>query len=256
MIYGKIPVLFLSAISSERRGSINSTIAEYILEHLDEVKGMGILELAQSCYVSASSITRFCRDIGFNTYAELRDVLESSQLEFQKISSEESPKSRIADTTKIITNSINAVSGDIDITKLHKLCSELTSYREVAAFGLLKAQAAAVSLQCDLMMQGKQIYTNISYPQQIEYIGSVGSDGLVIIFSCTGSYFEYQDFRSMSRAFMAPRIWMISGEERNWPSFVDEVLIYPYKGEQAGHPYQLLTVASLIAQEYANTNQL
>lgn len=125
----------------------------------------------------------------------------------------------------------------------------------MAAFGLLKAETAAVSLQCDLMMQGKQIYTNVSYPQQIEYISSSGSGGLIIIFSCTGSYFEYQDFSSMARAFRAPRIWMISGEKRDWPAFVDETLLYPSFGGQGGHPYQLLTVASLIAQEYSQVTE-
>ena len=38
MIYGKLPVVFLSTIASEKKGSTNSVIASYILDHLEEMK--------------------------------------------------------------------------------------------------------------------------------------------------------------------------------------------------------------------------
>ncbi len=69
--------------------------------------------------------------------------------------------------------------------------------------------------------------------------------------SCTGAYFEYQDLRARGEALRLPRIWMVSGEERAWPGFVDEALVYKSDGTQAGHPYQLQAAASLIAEEYA-----
>ena len=36
MIYGKLPVVFLSVIASEKNGSTNSVIASYLLEHMEE----------------------------------------------------------------------------------------------------------------------------------------------------------------------------------------------------------------------------
>ena len=65
MIYGKMPVLFLSAVFSEKNGSINNTVAQYILEHQDLVREMGITDLAQVCHVSLSSISRFLRKSGW-----------------------------------------------------------------------------------------------------------------------------------------------------------------------------------------------
>ena len=47
MIYGKLPVVFLSVIASEKAGSTNSMIASYILEHMDEGKDLGIREMAE-----------------------------------------------------------------------------------------------------------------------------------------------------------------------------------------------------------------
>lgn len=248
MIYGKMPVLFLGAASSEKHGSINSAIAGYILEHQDQVRGMGIQQLAQACHVSPASISRFCKEIGFDSYAELREVLSTTRLSYESPSEKAAAKERVAETVGRIAGSVQTAGKGVDLKKLQQLCRELRQYQRVAAFGLLKAETAAISLQCDLLMQGKRIFTHVSFPQQMEYILHAGQEDLILLFSCTGSYFEYQDLRGED--LRAPRIWMISGEERPWPPFVDQALLYPARDGQTGHPYQLLTVASLIAEEY------
>ena len=63
MIYGKLPVVFLSTIASEKNGSTNCVIATYILEHLDEMQDIGIKEIAKKFNVAVSSISRFCKEI-------------------------------------------------------------------------------------------------------------------------------------------------------------------------------------------------
>ena len=44
---------------------------------------------------------------------------------------------------------------------------EIQKYEQVGIFGLLKAGAVAFNLQSDLLMLGKQTYSNISYKQQL-----------------------------------------------------------------------------------------
>lgn len=81
MIYGKLPVVFLSVLESERPDSTNRVIASYILDHLDEVKDIGIQEFASDCNVSISSISRFCRQIGLENFAELKMMLQEALLQ-------------------------------------------------------------------------------------------------------------------------------------------------------------------------------
>ena len=54
MIYGKLPVIFLSTIASEKKDNTNSQIAAYLLDHLEESRSMGIRDLAEACSVSVS----------------------------------------------------------------------------------------------------------------------------------------------------------------------------------------------------------
>ena len=83
MIYGKLPVVFLSTIASEKKDNTNSQIAAYLLDHLEESRSMGIRDLAEACSVSVSSLSRFCREIGLRDFAELKELLLTSDLLFQ-----------------------------------------------------------------------------------------------------------------------------------------------------------------------------
>ena len=251
MIYGKLPVVFLSTIASEKNGSTNCVIDTYILEHLDEMKDIGIKEIAKKCNVAVSSISRFCKEIGLRDFVELKELLSSIDLYFEEQSRSQSLNQRIEDYSYKINESIQMVKNTIDRRQLMKLCDDIKQYKRVGIFGLLKAGSVAINLQGDLLMLGKQVYTHISYTQQMQYIITSDENDLIIIFSYTGSYFDYQNFRALKKKLNTPKIWMISGDKKNYPSFVDEVISFESLQDQASHPYQLQFIASLIAQEYS-----
>lgn len=251
MIYGKLPVVFLSTIASEKNGSINSVIASYILDHLDELQDMGIKDIAKKCNVAVSSVSRFCKEIGLRDFVELRELLLSTDFYFEEQSLSHSFHQRINDYSAKVKDSIQMVQETIDKQQVIKLCDDIQSYQRIAVFGLLKAGGVAVNLQSDLFMLGKQVYTNISYTEQMQYITTANENDLIIIFSYTGSYFDYQDLRSLKKRLIIPKIWMISSCQREYPSFIDEVISFQSLQDQASHPYQLQFIASIIAQEYA-----
>ena len=66
-------IILLAVINSEINDSNNYKIAKYIIENIDQLEDCSITELAKKCYVSNSSISRFCRDIGLRDYNELKN---------------------------------------------------------------------------------------------------------------------------------------------------------------------------------------
>ena len=251
MIYGKLPVVFLSTIASEKKDNTNSQIAAYLLDHLEESRSMGIRDLAEACSVSVSSLSRFCREIGLRDFAELKELLLTSDLHFQTSGDRQSPGDMAREYGELVTASIRQAQETVDIRAISRLCGELKKYRRTAVFGLLKAGAVALNLQGDLLMLGKQVYTNISYSQQMQYLLSASEEDLILIFSYTGSYFDYQELTySERKRLSAPRIWMVCGSDRTLPPFVDQAIRFRSRQDQISHPYQLQFVAGLIAQEY------
>ena len=145
---------------------------------------------------------------------------------------------------------------DIDKDFLNSFVDFLKQAKKASKFGLLKAGAVAFNLQGDLLMLNKQVYTNISYSQQIQYIVAADEDDLIIIFSYTGAYFDYQDLRALKKRLTAPKIWMISSDDREYPECIDRTILFKSLQDQNSHPYQLQFIAGLIAQEYSRLHQL
>ena len=251
MLYGKLPIVFLSTLASEKKDSTNSQIATYLLNHLDGIKDIGIQEMAKECSVAMSSISRFCKEIGLNDFNELRELLITTNMTFEQYSTSSKAKDRLKEYSSKVKESITMVEKSIDIQQIDALCKEIQKYEQVGIFGLLKAGAVAFNLQSDLLMLGKQTYSNISYKQQLQYISSTNEDDLLIIFSYTGSYFDYPDIRTLKNQLKKPQIWLISSKQESYPEFIDHVITFDPKQDQNSHPYQLQFIASLIAQEYA-----
>lgn len=247
MIYGKLPIVFLSTIVSEKQGTTNATIASYILSHMDEVKDYGIRDLANATHVAISSISRFCREIGLKDYAELRELLTSEEFYFEETNGDEV----LPIYTNSVISSIQTVESSIDMNDIRDLCDDIHQYRSIALFGLLKAASVCMNLQTDLLMIGKQTYSNISYSEQMDYILHASKEDLIIIFSYTGSYFEYQSLRNLEAQLKKPKIWMITSQKKEQYSFIDRYILFDSLKNQTSHPYQLQFISGLIAQEYA-----
>lgn len=252
MIYQKLPVVFLSTIASEKKGSTNSEIATYLLDHLNEVQKIGISEMAKRCHVANSSISRFCKEIGLADFNELKELLLEQNIHFEKQSNHLSGQERIKEYSNTVKQSIDEVTDSINLNQIHALCKDIHNYDHIAAFGLLKAASAAICLQGDLLMQGKQIYTNISFQEQMDHIFNADENQLIIIFSYTGSYFDYKEIRALKHQLSRPKIWMITGNEIDYPDYIDNTIIFKSKHDQSSHPYQLQFIENIIAQEYAN----
>lgn len=114
----------------------------------------------------------------------------------------------------------------------------------------MKAETAAISLQSDLLMCGKKIFTNLSFREQCDYLLQAGSDQLILLFSFTGSYFDYTSQQPFLDKKERPRIWMITGQAGKVPPFVSRTLCFSSKQSYFEHPSQLDFAAVIIAQEY------
>ena len=168
MLCGKLPIVFLSTLASEKKDSTNSQIATYLLNHLDDIKDIGIQEMAKECSVAMSSISRFCKEIGLNDFNELKELLIMILfLVSWQYSSSSKAKNRLEEYSLKVKESITMVEKSIDIQQIDALCKEIQKYQQVGIFGLLKAGAVAFNLQSDLLMLGKQTYSHISYKQQL-----------------------------------------------------------------------------------------
>ncbi len=244
MIYGKLSVVFLTTLASEPSSSTNHHIAKVILEQINDFKNISIVDLAQLCNVGTGSISRFCKDIGLQGFSELKELLcQSDEDAMSQPSSNEELASQISDAIHLAVSSVRQ-------SDLNNITSDIHYYSKIYAVGLLKAQNAAIDLQTDFYTIGKQIETSYSYKEQLDHIMHAEYDELILIFSYTGSYFEYD--QELKKANKHARIWMITGNPNMSHDLVDKTLYFKSMQNRQSHPYQLEAIESLIFHTYQN----
>lgn len=251
MIYDKLTVALLGALASERRESTNAHIARYLLSHQDELGDLSVKGLAQACNVGTGTVSRFCREVGFADFDEMRQGIEASARRFEEVGVGETQEVRGIELCATVSSALGQAAGSIDWEALDRLVDDLLGYEHISVFGMLKAQAAAVDLQVDLLMQGIYAETCVSHAEQLERIAKAGRDELIVVFSYTGSYFDARDLTEAMRRVNRPKIWVVCGRRHKLPPFVADRLLFTSTGTQAAHPYQLELVAGLVAQELA-----
>ncbi|MFA6505159.1 MAG: hypothetical protein WCT14_03620, partial [Treponemataceae bacterium] len=208
MIYDKMPIILLSKIASLPDDTTNCRIASYLLAHLDSVRFLSISDLAKNCNTANSSISRFCRDIGLSDFFELKELLEDTSLRFERASAKTTAKDRAADHAHAIARSLEDAAASLDYAAIRELASDIREYRKVTAFGLLKAETAALNLQADLLMLKKFVVTKLAFDDQLKCLNEAGKDDLIIIFSYTGTYFT-EGAWDIERRKDGPRVYLI-----------------------------------------------
>ncbi len=242
MIYDKLIVALLSALATEREETTNATIARYLVTHIEDLDDVTVKGVASACNVGVGSVSRFCRETGFRGFDELRRALMEAGPSFELAPT---------DHAGFVGASIVQAERSVDKKMLRALVDDLRVYQKVFVCGMLKAQAAAVNLQVDLLMQGKLVHTSVSYAEQLGHIAAAARDEMVVVFSYTGSYFDAYDLSDSFARLDRPRVWMVTGTKRPQPEFVYGCLSFKSSHSQLAHPFQLEMIAALIAQEYA-----
>ncbi len=131
----------------------NRAIADYLLRNQVRVTALGIEELAESCQVSAATISRFARDIGFKNYAAMRNevattlqsVLQPVDKLRNNIARRPGATAPALESLEYAAANVKACSQALDLNELGKIVTVLTRARAVYVIGFgLSSQLAGM----------------------------------------------------------------------------------------------------------------
>ena len=250
-------IILLSILNDETKDSNNYKIAKYLMENLRDLEGYSLTDLAKACYVSNSSVSRFCRDIGLRDFNDLRNQIAKYSIESLNNKAKYNYEGK---NDAIFTSYIHSVITNLNYfleknleQELDQLVEDIYHYQKVAAFGYMQSANTAFSLQFDLQTNGKLIYSCYNTKNQAEYITQANENHLIIIFSESGTYFErifsrIKPFKDHNK----PKIYMITANQTIHDPLVDHYIRYNSRGDYASHPYPLQLISDMICIKYAN----
>lgn len=195
---GSLIIRLLTIINTEDIHSTNHHIAKTFLKYYDQIKTNSIDEMARLVNVSKSTLSKFAREIGFDSYIHLKDEAKFSENKYQNkynyLSNIESymTSNDYEDYFDMIKEDIVCLKDNVDLSAIDRLVEDLMRYKEVAIFGLLFSESAAIDLQYKLAYNHKFTTTYQDDLKQEEYIRNADEDTLLIILTNSGNFLREQ----------------------------------------------------------------
>ena len=188
---------FLHYLNTNKRDATYSRIIIYLLNHLNEVRTLTITEIAESCFVSPATLSRFCRHFGISSFASLRESLVSlgtmkghsglRMKEHELTDLKHDPKSYLASYGTEIITAVNDVLETIDIEQVDHILADIHQAQEVILIGYSATLELAKDLQTSFLLSQKLIFVGETEETQQAFVDELSEQSIVIVISSYGS---------------------------------------------------------------------
>lgn len=190
MLYNRLLII----LNEESPDSTYYFIALMLLQHIEELEDLSIIQLADLCAVSKSTISKFVRHLGYEDFSDFRyatifrDNKYGYSFSYANNVMQYIENNSLDSFILTVQQDIGSTYQNLDWGAVDRLVKDLASYQRVAAFGLLFSETAAMDLQAKLAYNKKFIVTNINDLKQDHFIQNAGEDTLIIVFSDSGEF--------------------------------------------------------------------
>lgn len=187
-------IIFLDTVNES---DTNYNIAWYMANNFKKVSRMGISELAKACYVSPATISRFCRTLGYENFAHLKQECGMFQMNLTRSSNLanvperlilKDPKAATVDYTQRVAKQIADLADYLDWDEVDAALRVIHDSETVAFFGTQFSHSAALHLQTDLMMLDKFSIAYMDAERQLECAKKLDRQSVAVIISVNGNY--------------------------------------------------------------------
>ena len=163
-------------------------IARYLLIHLREIKKISIYTVAEECFTSRSSVQRFIKTLGFDSFTELKEYADSAI----------SHQTRFISYTdrvnfgEYLKNGIEAMIPDIEkacsAPSFRKLVTRLHEAENIIVLTAEDSSAALPTFQQEFLSVGKLIRIFTSANCDLDLLRRMTKSDLLLVCSVTGNF--------------------------------------------------------------------
>lgn len=188
---------FLHYLNTNKRDATYSRIIIYLFNHLEEIRTLTITEIAERCFVSPATLTRFCRHFGISSFASLRESLVSlgtmnkhsglRMKEQELIDLKHDPKSYLTSYGAEIATALNDALETIDIEQVDHILADIHQAREVILIGYSATLELAKDLQTSFLLSQKLVFVGETEEAQQAFVNELSEQSIVIVISSYGS---------------------------------------------------------------------
>lgn len=183
---------------------ISYIISKAILEHIyKDIEKVTIVDLAEECFTSTSTISRFARSLGFSSFNDLKKVcydrrhLSKEMLQDNidvSLFDGKNDKENLINYTESIAKSFEDFAKAIDLDEIDWLVDKIHDSDDIHFYGIQLSALLVNHLQFMFMNMGKYIQFGLTSDKQLYNSKQCDKNSLCIFFSVYGNYFNVRKY--------------------------------------------------------------
>ena len=226
-----------------------ATVAEYILNHSDDVIDLSVSALADLCGVSEPTVIRACRTIGFSGYQALKIALIKSAentIEYsgEEVRAEDDMKMSIQKVFGAANDAINLTRDNLDIKAMEKAADLLINAKRILIFGVGGSAAVAADVQHKFLRLGFNAQALSDLNMQAISAAYAGEGDVVFAISHSGSSKVVVDNASLA-AKNGAKVISLSSIGKSPLTEIADVSLFTAANETR---YRIVAISSRIAE--------
>lgn len=249
--------LLLREINVTNKKGSSYDIAKALLDHYQDIPKLTIHELADVCYISSASLSRFIRYLGFDHYTDFKESCKKG-IGIEVDYSRDVSKASIDDMRPIIERYTENIKQNIDFTfqhmdfdQLERICKMMFEAKELAFFGLEFATLLGQHFQVKMTSMNKLVRLGLTYDEQKEVATNLQDGALVFVASLEGGFFyrndEIMDILNKKKVTI---IALTMNEHTKLMKDVDEILICNKENSNTEGRITLLYMIEILLMYY------
>lgn len=194
----------INFINTTEINDVYSNAAKIILENITKIPGYTITDVANLCYVSTATISRLCRKLNYESFADFKMDVTMNLRYFNKDSVRmqfdhqlpifpmegKTTKELFVDHFENIIDNLRSTYNTIKFEKLEEVVDIIHESEEVCFAGNFFTQSVSMQLQIELSYLGKRCSAMYPLNCQKEVVKNLTENDVVIVSSIAGGYWN------------------------------------------------------------------
>ena len=192
-------------INTAEINDVYSNAAKKILENIGKIPNSTIVDVAAFCFVSTATISRLCRKLNYESFADFKNDVTMNLSYFNKDSlryqfdhqlpekkdiQNKDPKEVFANHFENIIDNLRATYNSISFEELENIVEKIHQANRVCFAGNFFTQSVAMQLQIELSYVGKECTAMYPLSSQVEIIKNLDENDILIVSSIAGGYMK------------------------------------------------------------------
>lgn len=186
----------LDYIDSTRVRDVNCDIAVEMVKNYNRLDKMSITEVAEMCYVSTATISRFCKFMGCENFADFKDQVgrrfkvkdDYSKKLYQLMESD--PETAMNIYRNELVNNVDSILNQENFCAVQEVVEAIYKHSHITFFGTHFNLEIGKQFQRKMALMGKYIEMYCDWESQISCANELTPDSMAIVLTIDGGYWN------------------------------------------------------------------